>query len=586
MIEISTRKNAPDYARASLVGTMAAVVLACVFAGVVQAQGRGPDWASIRTAVTAIFGWKIAAPLDGFGDATFVEALQKQHSLYLRNVTASSQQKVSAEIPKNLDHRLTPAELDVVKNRLRVAGQRLVAYEDRSIGSDEAQARSVFEFAKNLNVETIVASPPAEALAMLDKLAAEFGINVAILNRDPKKLVQSLKGRSHRIGAFVDTGSLMQAGMKPLDLVTSLGGSLMGLRLRDRSAIGERGRDVPLDAGQADIREIVDALYRTKQTPSFISVAPVSSDAADLAKSYDFLEGVLQTLTADRVAEIGRTTPIRGVDRIRPQDRERIITAIHAAVPAQAPAKPRKLRKLLVIDLNVAYPGHSSIPAANLALGLWAEKSGAYQPVFSNDLDNLKYPKIKEYDAVFLNNTVGQIFPDPQVREGLMRFVREGGGLGGYHGAPHASIDWTEFGDMLAARAGSHRSPTEKVMVKIDDPKSPLTAAFNGQEFEFVDEFYRFTSPPYSRQKVRVLLSFNTEKTDLHQLPNCDICIRPDNDYPIAWIRSFGKGRIFYATVGHSSSIFESASMSKFFLAGIQFILGDLDADTTPSVRK
>ena len=187
---------------------------------------------------------------------------------------------------------------------------------------------------------------------------------------------------------------------------------------------------------------------------------------------------------------------------------------------------------------------------------------------------------------MFLNNTVGQIFPDPAVREGLMRFIREGGGLGGYHGTPHASIDWTEFGDMLAARAGSHRSPSEKVTVKIDDPKSPLTAAFGGQEFEFSDEFFRFTTPPYSRDKVHVLLSFNTEKTDLHQLPNCDICIRPDNDYPISWIRSFGKGRIFYATVGHNPTVFETPSMAKFFLAGLQFILGDLDADTTPSMKK
>jgi type 1 glutamine amidotransferase len=345
---------------------------------------------------------------------------------------------------------------------------------------------------------------------------------------------------------------------------------MIGVRLQDRSSI----------------REFAEAMYRAGLKPSFITVMPIGADLAELSRAYDQLEKVMQPLAAARVAEIGRTTPIRGPERMRAQDRERSIAAVHSAVPAQAQAKPRKQRKLLVLDLNVAYPGHGSIPAANLAVDLWGKKTGAYEAVFSNDLENLKYPKIREFDAVFLNNTVGQIFPDPQVREGLMRFIREGGGLGGYHGAPHASIDWTEFGDMLAARAGSHRSPNEKVIVRIDDPKSPLTAAFEGQEFEFFDEFYRFTSPPYSREKVHVLLSFNTEKTDLHQLPNCDICIRPDNDYPIAWIRSFGKGRIFYATVGHTSAVFESPRMSRFFLAGIQFILGDLDADTTPSVKE
>ncbi len=368
--------------------------------------------------------------------------------------------------------------------------------------------------------------------------------------------MQAIEGRSERIGACVDS----------IDALKIAGNRSLCVFLRDKD----------------NFPQFVETISRDKLMPSFISVVAKPSE---LAKSYDLLESALQTVTADRVAEIARTTPIRGVDRIRPQDRERVIAAIHAAVPSQAPAKPRRPRKLLVLDINVAYPGHGSIPAANLAIDLWAKKTRAYEPVFSNDLDNLKYPKIKEFDAIFLNNTVGQLFPDPKVRESLMRYVREGGGLGGYHGAPHASIDWTEFGDMLAARAGSHRSPNEKVMVKIDDPKSPLTAAFGGQEFEFFDEFYRFTSPPYSRDKVHVLLSFNTEKTDLHQKPDCDICIRPDNDYPIAWIRKFDKGRIFYTTLGHTSSVFETPAMSKFFLAGIQFILGDLDADTSPSAK-
>ena len=54
--------------------------------------------------------------------------------------------------------------------------------------------------------------------------------------------------------------------------------------------------------------------------------------------------------------------------------------------------------------------------------------TGAYEAVFDNSLENLKYPTIKQFDAVFLNSVVGPVFSDPEVLNGLMRFVLEGGG--------------------------------------------------------------------------------------------------------------------------------------------------------------
>src|SRR5947207_13821046 len=50
----------------------------------------------------------------------------------------------------------------------------------------------------------------------------------------------------------------------------------------------------------------------------------------------------------------------------------------------------------LVLDLNIAYGGHRSIPAQNLALELMGKNTGAYEAVFSNDLDNLKSDKIRQ----------------------------------------------------------------------------------------------------------------------------------------------------------------------------------------------
>ena len=59
----------------------------------------------------------------------------------------------------------------------------------------------------------------------------------------------------------------------------------------------------------------------------------------------------------------------------------------------------------------------------------------------------------------------------------------------------------------------------------------------------------------------------------------------PSSCIAVSWIRSYGKGRIFYTSLGHTPALFESPEMSKFLLAAIQFVLGDLDADTTPSAK-
>lgn len=359
----------------------------------------------------------------------------------------------------------------------------------------------------------------------------------------------------------------------------------MVVGLADRSALGASGHNVPPGTGVAGIPQFLEQMYKLEIKPSLIIVDPTNVPAtmADLSRSVDDFEKALQPVMAAHVDDISRDTAIRGPDRLSPEDKQKI----DAALPAEAPAKPKKPRKLLVLDLNVAYGGHRSIPAENYALEMMGKKTGAYEAVFNDDLDNLKYPKIKEYDAVYLNNTVGMIFVDPEVREGLVRFVREGGGLGGNHGTSHASMDWPEFHEMIGVTRGVHRQNTEKFWVKIDDPHSSLTAAFHGQEFEYEDEFFRFVNPPYSRDKLHVLLSMDVDKTDMSQgtpfMPGS--LARPDHDYAVSWIRDYGKGRVFFCILGHNPTLFTSPELAQFFLAGIQFMLGDLKADATPSAK-
>jgi type 1 glutamine amidotransferase len=182
---------------------------------------------------------------------------------------------------------------------------------------------------------------------------------------------------------------------------------------------------------------------------------------------------------------------------------------------------------------------------------------------------------------------VGPIFVDPVIREGLTRFVREGGGLAGYHATSVASMDWPGFTTILGAKGANHREPTEVAMLKIEDPGSPLMTAFNGKGFEHPDEYYRFNLVTPSRDDVHVLMSIDVENTDMNQGRGCpQNCVRENADYPVTWIRREGKGRVFYTSLGHTAAFFQNKAFTSMFFAGLQFVLGDLDANTTPSAKR
>jgi type 1 glutamine amidotransferase len=253
-----------------------------------------------------------------------------------------------------------------------------------------------------------------------------------------------------------------------------------------------------------------------------------------------------------------------------------------------------------MFDLNVGYPGprktypehvnrlgHRSIAHADLAFTLMGRKTGAFETVVSCDPAVFKAKSLKRFDAVCFNNTVGNLFTDAELRQNLLDFVRGGGGLMGIHGATVGFTDWAhgardtwpEFGQMLGARGANHRVGDERVFVKLDDPTHPLNRVFGGQGFEYRSEFFR-VHEPYARDKLRVLLSIDVEKTDLSgRKPE-----RADNDYALAWVRSYGRGRVFYCTIGHNAYVFWDPRMLAFYLDAIQFVLGDLPAPTAPSV--
>ena len=120
--------------------------------------------------------------------------------------------------------------------------------------------------------------------------------------------------------------------------------------------------------------------------------------------------------------------------------------------------------------------------------------------------------------------------------------------------------------------------------VKIDDAKSPITAGFGGQEFKIGDETYTFKKEPYSREKLHILTSLDASKfnEDYQKKKTAPTTMTT----PSVWIHTYGQGRVFYCAHGHGEGVYSQKPMLEEYLAGLQYALGDLDADATPSVAK
>ena len=267
---------------------------------------------------------------------------------------------------------------------------------------------------------------------------------------------------------------------------------------------------------------------------------------------------------------------------------------VDAALPAKAPARPKKPRRMLVLNLakvgERVVRGHPAIPAGTYAIEQMGKKTGAFEAVVSNDLDLFRPGKIDQFDAVCFNNTQGVLWDDPERKAAFENFVKGGKGVVGFHAAiatfvQHPVYDqWPWFGRMLGGteNGGHPWMPTDSYTFKVDDQKSPLNAAFHGKGFELNDEVMQLQEPTL-RERLHVLLSVDMEKSKPSRkvLPVRE----QDQDFPLTWIRAEEKGRVFCSGIGHNPNPFWNPAMLQHFLAGIQYALGDLKTDDAPTVK-
>ena len=257
-------------------------------------------------------------------------------------------------------------------------------------------------------------------------------------------------------------------------------------------------------------------------------------------------------------------------------------SAIESALPAAARAKPQKPRRLLVFYRTEGFV-HQSIPNANRALQRMGELTGAFTVTLSDDMAQFDPATLATYDAVLFNNTTQLKFENPAHRRALLDFVRNGKGLIGIHAGSDNFPKWPEGQSLMGGVFHSHPWVSrDTVAVKNDDPGHILNTAFEKRGFWIKEEIYQIVGP-YSREKQRVLLSLDMTRPE-NARPAAKL-VRPDNDFPISWLKTEGAGRVFYTSLGHNKDIFEVPQILQHLLDGIQYALGDLEADALPSAK-
>lgn len=256
------------------------------------------------------------------------------------------------------------------------------------------------------------------------------------------------------------------------------------------------------------------------------------------------------------------------------------LAAIDAAVPARARAVPARPRRLLVFNRTGGFV-HASIPHGDEALRRLGEKTGAFSATITDDIAAFSATNLAGFDAVVFNNTTRLAFNNPAYRRALLDFVASGKGVAGLHAATDNFPTWPEGQALLGGIFHSHPWNAKDVSaVKLDEPAHILNSAFHGSGFWIREEIYQITGP-YGRDRQRVLLSLDMSRPENARPP--EKIQRTDNDFPISWIKSHGKGRVFYSSLGHNKDIFSTPEILQHFLDGLQFTLGDLPADAVPS---
>jgi uncharacterized protein len=267
-----------------------------------------------------------------------------------------------------------------------------------------------------------------------------------------------------------------------------------------------------------------------------------------------------------------------------------VATAQRGPGGAQTNRAPRQRnRKVLLAwaDTRNGIAQHDSVSHALSVIERLGYESGAYDtyirtdsaiiskhPVMTTGQPASGGPSLNTVDAIFFLGH-REIELDEKQKADLLSFVKEDGkGFVAAHTATTAFLSWPEFGDMLGGRYDNHPWNTVEAPVINEDPSFPATKHLP-PVFNFTDEFYQ--TKDFSRSNARVLLRLDTSR-----LPPNPEFRRTDGEFPLAWARMYGKGRVFYSSRGHDAKTWDNPDVYHMYFEAMKWALGMTDADIAP----
>lgn len=249
-----------------------------------------------------------------------------------------------------------------------------------------------------------------------------------------------------------------------------------------------------------------------------------------------------------------------------------------AALSAQS--QPHR-KQLLAIGEEKGYR-HEAVSHALATIERLGRDSGLWDTTIRTDTEALTKKKL-EFNAKNLNDfdavlfyTGGDLEMDAQQKIDFLSFIHDDGkGFVGVHSATITFTSWPEYGEMIGGYFDQHPWGTFDAPILVEDPSFPGMQQWP-RSFVLRDEIYQMKD--YSRDKLRVLMRLDPSKLDLK---NKNVH-RTDGDFAVTWAKTYGKGRVFYSTLGHVPENWDNPAFQKMYTEAIKWALGLVDADTTP----